>query len=85
MFDSEFEVMGLLARFFKGGLSIPAMLEMRFSKIKPWYDIFVLQSTEEEVIQELSMDEKGNRRELPKPARIREIVLERIEDRKKER
>ena len=79
-FAPEFETIGLLARFFKGGLSIPAMMQMEFRRdIKPWYDIYVLQSTEEEIVYELSHDDKGNKRELPSPQKIRELVLERIE------
>lgn len=82
-FDYEFEVMGLLARFFKGGLTIAEMMRMSFRRdIKRWYDIYVLQSTEEEVIMDLSFDSKGNKRELPSPARIREIVLSKIEERR---
>ena len=76
--------MGLLARFFKGGLPISYMMGLKWRDIKYWYDIYILQSTEEEVIQELSYDSKGNKRTLPKPERIREIVNERIAEKKGE-
>jgi hypothetical protein len=75
--------MGLLARFFKGGLSIPAMLTMTWPEIVTWFDIYELQSTEEEVISDLSYDKKtGKKKTLPHPKRIREIVLEKIKERK---
>lgn len=74
--------MGLLARFFEGGLSIPEMKNMTWDEIEKWHDIFVLQKTEEEVIQELSFDSKGNKQKLPNNNKIREIVLQRIEDMK---
>jgi hypothetical protein len=81
VFDYEFEKIGLLARFFKGGLTIPYMMELKFRRdIKPWYDIYILQSTEEEVITDLSYDDKGRKRTLPPPWKIREIVLEKIEN-----
>lgn len=73
--------MGLLARFYKGGLTIPQMMRMRFRQdIKPWYDIFILQSTEEEIVMELRYDDKGNKRQLPSPEKLRKIVLQRIKD-----
>jgi len=75
--------MGLLARFFKGGLPIVDMMGMKFNKdIKPWFDIYILQSTEEEIVHELGFDEKGQRRELPNMLEIRKKVLKRIEERK---
>lgn len=77
--------MGLLARFFKGGLNIHSMMKMRFRQdIKPWYNIYLLQSMEEEIITELSFDKEGNRKTLPNPGKIREMVLHRIEERKKQ-
>lgn len=48
-----------------------------------WYDIFELQTTEEEVVHELSHDSNGNKRKLPNQERIREIVNERIAGRRK--
>lgn len=76
--------MGLLARFFKGGFSIPAQSVMKWRDIKPWYDIYMLQSTEEEIVNELSYDDKGNKRTLPSNERIRELVLKRIAEKKGE-
>lgn len=74
----------MLARFFKGGLSIPHQMSLKWSDLKKWYEIYLLQSTEEEVINDLSYDDKGRKRTLPKPERIREIVLERIKEKKGE-
>ena len=76
--------MGLLARFFKGGLPISYMMTLTWRDLKKWYDIYLLQSTEEEVISDLSYDSKGNKRTLPKPERIREIVMDRIREKKGE-
>ena len=59
-------------------------MSLKWSEIKKWYDIYLLQSTEEEVISDLSYDDKGRKRTLPKPERIREIVLERIKEKKGE-
>jgi hypothetical protein len=55
---------------------------MTWPEVRGWYEIYILQTTEEEVISELSHDDKGNRRTLPSAARIREITLERIKERK---
>jgi hypothetical protein len=59
-------------------------MNLKWSEIKKWYDIYLLQSTEEEVINDLSYDDKGRKRTLPKPERIREIVMERIKEKKGE-
>lgn len=75
--------MGLLARFFKGGIIFNEKMKFR-QDIKPWYDIYILQSTEEEIVHELLFDKDGNKRTLPHPNKIREKTLKRIEERKKE-
>lgn len=49
-----------------------------------WYDNYELQVTEEEVIHELSYDEKGNKKDLPSSKVIRKKVLKRIAERRKE-
>jgi hypothetical protein len=83
-------VVGLLARFFKGGLTIPDMMKMYYRNIgNPstdilyWLAIYDLQTTEEEVVSELSYDSKGNKRDLPSGKKIREIVNNRRAERKK--
>lgn len=74
----------MLARFFKGGITFHDMYEMKFrTEIKPIYDIYVLQSTEEEVVYELSYDENGKKKQLPSTQKVRKIVLDRIAERKK--
>lgn len=75
--------MGLLARFFKGGIVFHEKMKFR-RDIKRWYNIFILQSTEESVISDLQYDKNGNKKELPPPNIIRKKVLERIENIKKE-
>lgn len=81
-FKFEFEIVGLLARFFRGGLTIPDMMKMTFKDVFFWYENYELQVTEEEVVSELSYDDKGNKRTLPSPSVIREIVDERIKERR---
>ena len=61
------------------------MMKMKFRKdILPWHNIYILQATEENVIEELSYDKKGNKKTLPRPEKIREIVLDRIKEMKGE-
>jgi len=43
-----------------------------------WYDIFILQITEDEIVQELLTAKK----KIPKPDNLRELVNERIESRR---
>ena len=75
-------MIGLLARFFKGALTIPMMLAMKWNDVLFWYDIYELQVTEEEVNEELKYDSKGNKKTLPSQSVIRQKVNERIEERK---
>jgi hypothetical protein len=75
--------MGLLARFYRGGLSIATMMNMTWEEIEKWYKIYILQSTEEEVIFELSHDKDGKKKRLPDARKIREIVLNRIQEEKR--
>lgn len=74
--------MGLLAKYYGGGLSILDQKKMFWHEILKWHDIYVLQSTEDEVINELKYDKNGKVRSLPSPETIRELVDERIEERK---
>ena len=59
------------------------MMKMTWKEVLFWYDIYELQTTEEEVVGELSYDDKGKKRSLPSPETIREIVNEKIKRRKK--
>lgn len=77
------EKIGLLARFWKGGLSIPMQIEMDWFEILKWYDVYELQSTEEEVVNELCYDKKTGEKKKVSYSVIREETLKRIEDRKK--
>lgn len=59
------------------------MLKMQFRRdILFWYDIYELQATEEEVISERRYDKKGKEIKLPSPSVIREIVNEKIQERR---
>lgn len=56
-------------------------MKLTFKKILTWYDIYILQSTEEEVIEKLKYDKDGKERTLPKPDRIRSMVIEKVRER----
>ena len=58
------------------------MMKMKWNEILFWYGIYELQVTEEEVIQELKYDKNGKEKKLPPANTIRELVNERIEERK---
>lgn len=61
------------------------MLDMTNEELNVWYDIMVLQQTEEEVVNNLrKADSKGNVPDLPPPDKIREIVIKRIKERNKQ-
>lgn len=70
--------MGLLLRFFKGGLSLSEMMKMNWKDILFWYNIFERQVTEEQVVYDLKFDKNGKERRLPKPEVIRKLVDEKI-------
>jgi len=72
----------LLAKYFGGALSINDMSKMKWLDILFWYNIYILQATEESVVSELSTDDKGNKKTLPSYQKIREITLKKIEDTK---
>lgn len=74
--------MGFIVRFLKGGISLSNLNNMDWFEVIKWDDICELQATEEEVIYDLRYDDKGNKKTLPPQERIREIVNERIEERK---
>lgn len=75
--------MGLLARFFRGGLTIPNMMKMKIREIMFWYNIMEIQATTENEVNRLSYDQKtGKEKKLPSPEKIREIVDQKIKDRK---
>jgi hypothetical protein len=58
------------------------MMKMKWSEVIFWYENYELQITEEEVVQELQYDSKGNKKKLPSQETIRTIVNERIEERR---
>jgi hypothetical protein len=83
-FGQQFEVVGLLARFFRGGLTIPDMMKMKWKEILFWYDIYELQITEEEVVYKYQKEiSEGKRQRMPKHEVIRKKVDEKIAERRK--
>ncbi len=81
-FSAIRERMGFIIRFLKGGISLSDLKNMDWFEVLKWDYICELQATEEEVVSELSYDDKGNKKKLPSSETIREIVNERIEKRK---
>jgi hypothetical protein len=51
-YQHEFEIVGRLAKYFKGGLSIPQMMEMTFEEVYFWYKIYERQIAESIIIDE---------------------------------
>ena len=47
-------MVGRLAKYFKGGLSIPDMMKMNFKEVHFWYKIYERQIAEEIIIGEFS-------------------------------
>jgi hypothetical protein len=80
---------GSLARFFKGALTIPVMMNMRWKNTGDpindllfWYENMIFQQTEEEVIYNLRYDKDGKERKLPPFFQIRKIVEAKIKENK---
>ena len=51
-YNSEFKMVGRLAKYYKGGLSIPEMLKMTYSEVHFWYKIYEREIAEEHVIED---------------------------------
>lgn len=73
-------MVGLLARYFKGGFSIEYQMTLKWDDIRYWYNKYIYQSTEEQIVSELSTDSKGNKKQLPPYRKIRELTNKRIEE-----
>ncbi len=58
---------------------------MTWKEVLFWYDIYELQVTEEEIISEWGVDEKGNKKNLPRYEIIREEINKRIQERREKR
>ena len=58
---------------------------MTWKEVLFWYDIYELQVTEEEIISEWGVDEKGNKKTLPPYEIIREEINRRIQERREKR
>lgn len=56
---------------------------MTIDEVLKWYDIYELQTGEENYIQENRYDKDGNKKTLPPMSTIREIVINDIIDRRK--
>lgn len=58
-YEWEFRRIGRIAKYFKGGMSIPEMMKMDFRRdIKPWWDRMERQIAEEIIIRELTEKDK---------------------------
>ena len=57
-FTKQFEIVGRLAKYFKGGLSIPDMMNMTFEDVFYWYKIHERQIAEQIISEERARGDK---------------------------
>ena len=58
-------------------------MKLTIDEILNWFEIYLLQITEEEIRDEYLYPADGNKsRKLPNPKRMRELVLERIKQKR---
>ena len=70
-------MMGRLGKYFQGALSIPAMLKMTGREIIGWYDIYIYQLAEDDVISEKAKDKSGP---IPSGKTLERLVKKKIDD-----
>lgn len=64
-------------------MTVPYMMSMTWPELRPWYDNYELQITEEEIINDLNYDKKtGKKRDLPSNIKIRSLVEKKIAERR---
>lgn len=69
-------MMGRLGKYFQGGLSIPAMLKMTSREVVSWYDIYIYQIAEEDVISEKAK----NKDAVPEGKALERLVNKKISE-----
>ena len=85
-FIFQYEIIGLLAKYFGGGLPVRDLEKMTWPQIRFWYKIYEKQVAEEEVINLLKQpDKKGNTKPMPSPKRIRELTDKKLAEWRAER
>lgn len=67
-------MVGRLAKYFKGGLSIPQMMNMTFEDVYFWYKIHERQIAEEIIINEYSKNNKP----IPSSTRLENLIDSKI-------
>jgi len=73
--------MGLVAKYFGGAASWEYLGRLKWKEVWFLYKIYEYQVTYDEIVQELSYDDKGRRKKLPPPARIKKLTEARIRER----
>jgi len=73
---------GLLAKYFSGGFSIPHQMTLTFKEVFFWFENYELQATEDEIIEELRYDKDGKVKDLPSTETIRKKTLKRMKERR---
>ena len=71
-----------VARFFKGALSVPDMMLMRFKDIYFWYKLEERKIIEQELLYEMKKNDENI--PLPDSNKLRKMVDKEIEKRQKE-
>ena len=72
---SDYRMIGRLAKYFGGALSIPTMMEMKPREIIEWWDIYIWQIAEEDVISEKARKDKP----IPSGRTLERLVEKKIE------
>jgi len=69
-------MIGRLAKYFKGGLSIPEMMKMTFKEVYFWYKMYERQIAEEVISNEYQSKDKP----LPSAREIERLIKKKIDE-----
>lgn len=75
-YTNEFIMVGRLAKYFKGGLSIPEMMKMTFKDVYFWYKIHERQIAEEVILNEYRQNDKPIPEGIALENRIKKKIAE---------
>jgi len=57
-YESEFEIVGKLAKYFKGGMTVEYMMGLTFREVFRWYKRYEKQMAEESIIEKYVREKK---------------------------
>lgn len=77
-YTADFNLAGLLAKYWEGSITWAELNGMTRREMLWYYAIYERQVVEEEIRNEHLSPAKGKPRKLPSPARMAELVAERI-------